>query len=200
MLNKHKKRKFSISIYFAVFIAIMIVTDKTGLSLLALMCVIIHECGHFLIFLIYRIPVKSVSLKLFGIEIEIENDIKLSYKQEFFIALGGCFANIVTAFICGVVSLFKVYISVEMIALFSILLATLNILPIGSLDGARGLNAVLCNKMTVTKAEQILNITSVIFMIPLCAMAIFVFIISNYNISLIIVAIYLAALLVIKRR
>lgn len=195
-----KKSKFSISIYFAVFVAIMVVIDKTNYCLLALMCVLIHECGHLFMFVIFKLPIKSVSIKLFGVEIETDNSIKIDYKKEIFVSLGGCLANLLTILICLFLNIFYSCSNLLMVAAFSLLILTLNILPISYLDGGNVLKAILCNQISIDKSENIINITSVIFVIPLTIVALVLFVRTDFNISLIIVAIYLVSMILMKRK
>lgn len=195
----HIRSRVNISIYFAVFIACVLVLDRTGLASFALLCIFIHEAGHFLALKIMKIPVDEVSFKLFGINITLRGEASLNYRQEIALALAGSTANLITcipAYALYAAGIFKLQTGV--IFAFSFLLGGFNLLPIGSLDGGRALEALLCRKTNCCAAEKILNAISVVFIIPLVMAGVYMIYKTGYNFSLLIASIYLAISLVFK--
>jgi stage IV sporulation protein FB len=177
----------------------MFAIDTTGMTVLALLCVFIHECGHIFTLIIFKIPIERISMKLFGINIEIRKDYVLSYKKEAVIALAGCFANFLTAAAAFILADFNFSPKTcNIIALQSVIIGTLNILPIGSLDGARALESLILQKLSIEKAQTAVNITSVVFILPLIIFGAYVFFVSKFNISLAAVAVYLLLFLIKK--
>lgn len=193
------RNRISISIYFAVFIACVLVLDRTGLASFALLCICAHEAGHFLSLKIMKIPVEEVSFKLFGINITLRGEASLSYRQEIALALAGSTANFVTCIpACAfyAAGIFKFQTGV--IIAFSILLGGFNLLPIGSLDGGRALEALLCSKTNCITAEKTVNILSAVLIIPLATAGVYMICKTGYNFSLLIASVYLALSLVFK--
>ncbi len=146
-----------------------------------------------------HIPVEKVSIKLFGINITLKSGSAMSYEQETKLALAGSAANFATClpayilFSCGAFEQ-----KTGAVFAFSLVLGGFNLLPIGALDGGRALQALLCKKTDVAAAEKIINVLSVIFIIPVTIAGVYVMKKTGYNFSLIIAAVYLTASLVFK--
>lgn len=193
------KVRISISVYFAAFIACILVLDNTGLAALALLCALIHECGHIAVLCFFRVPVEEVSFKLFGINIVLKNGTVLSYKQETILALAGSAANLFACVLTHLLYAAGIFPGkTEMFAVFNLVLGCFNLLPIGSLDGGQAVESALCRKISYDKAEKIVNITSAVFIIPLVFAGVYVIRMTGYNISLIVAAIYLASTLILN--
>jgi stage IV sporulation protein FB len=195
----HIKTHVTISVYFAVLIACILILDHTGLAVFALFCALIHECGHLLALHIMHVQVEKVSLKIFGINITLSSGSTMSYRQETILALSGSTANFLTCvptYILYILGIFPQQTGA--IFAFSLVLGGFNLLPIGALDGGRALQALLCNKIGFGAAEKIVNILSVIFIIPITVAGVYIVGKTEYNISLIIAAVYLAASFILK--
>lgn len=184
--------RVNISIYFALFIACIIVIDQTGVAALALLCAALHETGHFLALYLFRIPVKEVSFKIFGVTIRLTNNTKLSYLKEAVIAISGCLMNLILCLISYVFIITGHFVQQAEI-FFSVNLAVciLNILPVAPLDGGRALEAMLCTRLQYNTALNIVTVISAIFLIPLVILGGVLVVKTNYNVSLIIVSVYL---------
>ncbi|HEX2937796.1 MAG TPA: site-2 protease family protein [Ruminiclostridium sp.] len=187
------------SIFFAVFIACALVIDRSGLAGLGLLCILIHECGHIFAIRIMNIKVERVEFRLFGINIALKNGTSISYRQEILLSLSGCAANFAACipayilYVCGIAARFS-----GTIFIFNLFLACFNILPVISLDGGRAFESFLCLKTSCQKAETVVNITSVIFIIPTAAIGFYLVMKTGYNISLVVASVYLFVALVIK--
>lgn len=193
------KGRVSISVYFAVFVACMLVLDRSGLAGLALLCALIHELGHILAARLFGVPVERVSLRLFGVDMVFRSGTVLSYGQEVALALAGSAANFLTcvpAFILYAEGIFPGQTGAVFV--FSLVLGCFSLLPIGSLDGGRALEAALCRHLSVASAQRTVDIISAVLIVPLAAAGIYLVMLTGYNISLIAAAVYLGAALVIK--
>lgn len=181
------------------FIACALVLDNTGLATFALLCAVLHECGHLIMLRLLKAPVEKVSFRLFGIKIALKNGTSLSYGQEIAIALSGSAANFITCVPALILYQNKVFPwQSGAIFAFSLILGCFNLLPIGSLDGGRALEAALCCKLSCHTAERVVNVVSAVFIVPLTAAGVYVIIQTGYNISLIAAVVYLAVALIIK--
>lgn len=175
------------------------VLDNTGLVTLALLCALIHECGHIAVLIFFHIPVDEISFKLFGINIVLKNGTVLSYKQETILSLAGSAANLLSAAVAYLLYAAGIFPwETKMFAIFSLILGCFNLLPIGALDGGQALESVLCRKISYEKAEKVVSVTSAIFIIQLVFAGVYVVKATGYNISLIAAAIYLAATLILN--
>jgi len=116
-------------------------------SILFFLCVLLHELGHSLVALKYKIPVKSITMYIFGgiSEITSEPNNALS---EFVIAFAGPLTSILLAVIFyGIQIIFKSIIPVFAIAKYLALingtLAIFNLIPGFPLDGGRVFRAIV---------------------------------------------------------
>jgi stage IV sporulation protein FB len=192
--------RVSVSLYFAVFIACILVLDHTGLTIFALLCAAFHEMGHIVTISALKVPVCEINFKLFGINIKLRNNIMLGFKQEILIALSGCIANAVLcigALIAINLNFYSFY--ANYIFVFSLILAGFNIIPITPLDGGRALSAFLCVHFQYNTVEKITNVLSFIFIVPLGAMGVILLFKTGYNFSLIAAAIYLATSIILNK-
>ena len=108
--------------------------DSPYLAILTALCALIHECGH----LIFALPYKIASMPradISGFRIGLEG---ASYKQELIVAMGGPIINL---------ALFAIFISFfqntpfaaysKVFALVNLMTALSNLLPIEGYDGYR---------------------------------------------------------------
>lgn len=188
-----------VSVYFAVFIAVVLVLDSTGLAALAMLCALLHECGHIFVLWVNHIPVEKLSFRLFGIDMVLKSGYVLSYSQEEILALAGCAVNFITCVPAFLLYNYNVFPrQTGAVFIFSFMLGCFNLLPVGSLDGGRALEAALCRKMSCDRADKICITISAVFIVPVAAAGIYILKLSGYNISLIAAAVYLAVMLLIK--
>ena len=114
---------------------------QTGPWFMVALAAMIHELGHIVSARWMGAEIRGIKLDLFGARLELGG--LLSYKGEFCIAAGGPLANS----LC-VALLYPLRISRENrdMALFlgvSFILACVNLLPVGTLDGGRMLRSIV---------------------------------------------------------
>jgi stage IV sporulation protein FB len=191
--------RINISVYFAVLIACIMVLDTTGFAALALLCAAIHEVGHFAAMWRLKAPVEEVSFKVFGLNIRLSGNTRLSYRQELAISLSGCASNLLFCLL-SLVFYRAGILKGQMQALFfmNMCLCVFNLLPIGPLDGGRALEAALCGHIQPAAARNIVNAVSVVFIVPLTFLGVYLLAVTGYNFSLLLAAVYLAASLFFK--
>ena len=154
------------------------------LALSLFICATIHEIGHFVAALILKIKIKRFELTVCGAKIIPSAQI-CSYKDEFILCLLGPMANILTFLLF----LPKVNISeihgigsldtCTYIALFSLMLALINLLPIKSLDGGRMLFLMLSWALGQRVGKIVLNISTFLFALILWMLSVYLLILSR---------------------
>ncbi|MEG6572383.1 hypothetical protein V6C21_07695 [[Clostridium] cellulosi] len=175
------------------------ILDRSGLAGLGLLCVLIHESGHIMAIELLKVQVDRIEFRLFGINIVLKKGTTVSYRQEILLALAGCAANLLACIPLYV--LYKFGIGGKFtgtLLLFNLLLGGFNLMPVVSLDGGRALESYLCLKTNYQKAERIIMILSLIFLIPTAAAGFYIVMQTGYNISLAAAAVYIFVALVIK--
>ena len=111
--------------------------------------VIVHELGHLLALRMCRASVERISLEISGANIQT---CLTGYRQEIFCAAAGPAANCLLG--AAVLRL------LPQLAVVSLLLAAVNLLPLYPLDGGRILRAALLLHCSQEKAERILHVVT----------------------------------------
>lgn len=188
---------FSVSYPAVAFLSIALISDNNGTFLICLVSSFLHELGHISALKITGANIDSVRFNLGDVEIKADCT-GVSSNAEIIISLSGVAVNLVLSLvgfllwrIFGTTFFFNVIIS-------NLLIAAFNLLPVRFLDGGQLVLLILQKYIDIYTSERIVNILTVVFVVPV-AVAGFVFIFnSSYNFSLLFVALYLICTLVSK--
>lgn len=186
----------AISPLFVCFLCIILLVDRTGIILLGLISVVIHELGHLIFMIITKKQPESVSFQLGGIIIK-SNGFS-GYNNDFLIAMGGCLFNLI-AFSFS--SYFYYKTKSEMAMLFSAAnlgLFLFNLLPVSGLDGMDLIKLKLLKKFSIEKTNKICNIISISFLLTSLFVAIVLTYFKSINPTILISLIYLIILTLIS--
>jgi Zn-dependent protease len=110
-------------------------------------CILLHEIGHSLVALWYRIRVRSITLFMFGGVAQIEDGAPHA-GAEFLIALAGPLVNFILAFICyEILPVFSgnapLLALIKYLAYINLALGLFNLIPGFPLDGGRVFRAIV---------------------------------------------------------
>ncbi len=183
--------KIEITFWFIAFIAFIISLNTPSNVLITVASSLLHETGHLLVMTSVGNKPQSVRFEITGMNIIRQPDFKISTKNEILIALGGPFINLI-CFLLSVIIL-CIYNNEKILTFgcINLILMIFNLLPIKKLDGGMALYYILLQKYDNLTCTKILKITSVFFITLIYIWGIYAFISSKYNISLIIIAIFL---------
>lgn len=170
-----------------VFVTLLILLDKSLLSLLALGAALTHELGHIITMLILGTRVSEIEITFFGAEIRTGAASQGTLKSIAIFASGAA-ANILSAVI--VYALPSAPFEALFFAGASASLAAVNLLPIRTLDGGCILEAMLVPVMP-KNAPLILDIISALTLGILWLTAVYLLLIANGNLSLMLFCMYL---------
>ena len=134
---------------------------------------------------------ETVKFHLIGMNIIRQENIKISTKNEIAISFGGPVVNFVIVSISCVILCFFESQLILTCACINLILMTFNLLPIKSLDGGAILYFLLTQYFEPLVCRRIIRISSALFITMIYLWAIYIFIVSKYNFSLIIIAIFL---------
>ncbi len=186
---------FGVRIYISFWtVAILTLTvistvDGQITILLCLLSAFIHELGHLLF--ICKIKGTPRQINVLPSEIQIiSNSVDISFIDDICITVAGVLANFIFAlcsYLVFVVFNAKVFLS---FAISNIIIFIFNILPVENLDGGQLLRLFLSTKLSFDRVDNILKISSVIFMIPILFIGIIILFISKHNYSLLFLIIY----------
>jgi len=179
-------KKYSVSPLTFIIIFSFIIIDGTLYSLLAVVFSFLHEAGHIIALKLCGGQVSALKMHTRGIGLDTT---VLSYKNELVVSLSGPFMSFVL-FLC-----FLPFFAKSPLCLFccfsNLIIFTLNILPIYPLDGGRVLFCILCKKAELPTAVKIIKAVSFLFLLPLFILSVIILIETGYNLSLLIISVYL---------
>lgn len=135
--------------------------DNVALVIALFVCVALHELGHSLVALHYRIPVADITLYPIGGVASIEK--RPAPPQEFWIAIAGPAVNVVIAAVLWVLfgaaphgqALMTAHPSIPWIIAMNVWLVVFNAIPAFPMDGGRVLRSILAMNMPPERATSI---------------------------------------------
>ena len=182
-------KKYSVSLLTVILVFSFVLIDGSMLSLYAVGFSVLHEFAHIAALLLVGGRVGSLYAKGFGIALKTA---PLSYTQELVTALSGPALSLF---------LFLIFLpfctrgeSLFFCCFCNLSIFFVNILPIYPLDGGRALYCLLCTKVFYRTACVITRVISCIFLLPLCIISVIILVRTGYNLSLLIICIYLGVL------
>lgn len=166
----------------------LFLSEHKETSILLLLCAIIHELGHILLAAILKIRIKELRISISGAKI-IPYSCIHSYIDEILLCLGGPLANIITFAL--MLPSFKIPDSANImaldthsyIALLSILISAINLLPIKNLDGGRILFCLLSLFFGEKAGYIAIRISTFTFSLILWMFSVYLLILSHGGIS-----------------
>lgn len=183
--------KVEITFLFVAFIAFVLSLKAPSNVLITIISSLIHETGHLIVMLSIGYKPDKVRFEITGINIIRNQNIGISTQKEIFISLGGPLANAVVFTICCIYLCFYNCNIILTLAGINLIIMTFNLLPVKGLDGGNTLYYLLIQKFDISFSSKALRITSIIFISIIFIWGIYVFVASKYNISIIIIAIFL---------
>lgn len=135
------------------FLFLLLATDREHLALASILAAAFHECGHLAAAALLRVPLRSLRLDLMGAGLEPAETL-FSYSSEFLLAAAGPLFS----FLLPVLLLLTGGSATGfwfLLSSVSLLLGTLNLLPIPGFDGGRMLSSALNARLPFSAARRI---------------------------------------------
>ncbi len=177
-----------------IFFSLLILIDKSALSLLPLAAALCHELGHLAVMLMLGVPVQQVELTVFGADIRTAH-MRVNPAAAAAIYAAGAGANFLSAAV--VLCIHPTTIEAEFFALCSISLALLNLLPIRTLDGGCILEIVV-SRIAPTHMGVIIDAISSVALFFLWITVVYLILVCGGNLSLMLFCLYLFVTLYLK--
>ena len=165
----------------AIALGVMILTDRTGVSLLTVLAALLHECGHLAAARLLRIAPGQMRLDFLGARMEIMGRV-LSYGEEWLLCAAGPLASLVAA--AGAAMLWGISTHARVFSCASLVLGVLNLLPIRTFDGGRMLEVLLSGAFGVRVATRAMTLCSFLFLFLLWATAVYFLLRAGDGLSL----------------
>ncbi len=140
----------------------------------------IHETGHILAAHLLKLPMREFKLGLFGASLTPESAL-FSYTDEIILCLFGPMFNFLS--VPAAVCLFKAS-PFSAFVLSSVLLGTVNLLPISGFDGGRILSAFLSMLLPPRAVVKIIGAASFVFLFSLWCISLYLMIRAGASLPL----------------
>lgn len=186
-----------ISFLFCAVLCFMLAVDRTGLVIPTFFAVFIHESGHLLA--MWAADCQPKAVRLIPSSVQIIRDFSPKKCGEVAIAICGPAANLV---VFGVLFINYLIFKSEQSLTFSILnlvISVFNLMPVSGLDGGTLLTAAIAHLTDIYKAERMVRIITAVFAFIVFLAGVYLWVSGSVNISVFIVAVYLAVCSLIKK-
>lgn len=172
--------------------AAFILIDGTVFSIYAVASALWHEIWHIIVLKLSGGGVQKLTVRGFQMKLDITS---VGYLKEAAVALAGPAASFIAFAVTAVCCIFSLTKPILFIAVSNLSLFIVNIMPVYPLDGGRALYCLLCRKLSYEKATKLTKTVSLIFLLPMSAAAVIILVRTGYNLSLMLICLYLAMLL-----
>ncbi len=187
--------RVSVSFLFTAVLAFLLFYDGRGASLSGLGAAACHEAGHLAAMGWVKSRPKELRFTPFGVELVRAGEEGGSYRQDMAVSLSGPAANLLLCALC-----FLLGWRDSLFFQGNLLLAAMNLLPIESLDGGQAMYSALCPRLGPKRAGWTVQVVSFLLLLPLACFSFLLLLRSHYNISLLLVTLYLVCLLTKRGR
>ena len=186
-----------ISFLFCAVVCFMLVVDRTGLVIPTLFAVFIHESGHLLA--MWAADCHPRAIRLIPSSVQIIRGFSPKKCGEIAVTVCGPAANLVIfGVLFGNYFIFKNEQSLSF-AMLNLVIAVFNLLPVSGLDGGTLLAAAIAHFTDIYRAERIVRIITAVFACIAFLLGVYLWVSGTVNISVFIVAAYLAVCSLIKK-
>lgn len=168
----------------------VILSGKESLLPLCLLSAVVHESGHLLFLYKFGASPSRISLKLSDVRI-VSDFTALSLNQELMVVAAGPLANLLLSAISFIMYwCFSVTLFLQL-CITSLCIGIFNLLPVRTLDGEQMLSLLLLRKIDDKAGNLIINIVSIIIILPVATAGFLLLLSNKHNYTLLIVAAYL---------
>ncbi len=162
----------------------LVISDPGGQIATTVMSAAIHEIGHLLTIVLCGVGFSCLNITPYGLEITTSRPYRNFY-EEIAVNASGCAVNFLCYF------LFRDVNSLIGFANASLVLGTLNALPVLSLDGGEVVFSALSVFLPYRSACRISRLISFVTLLCMWTLAAYIFLFSGYNYSLFIMTVWL---------
>ncbi len=194
-----KKVNISFDYITVAFICGAVILCKDSKYVIAFACTALHEMGHILVMLKCGCDRVDITVNLFNIAISDKQRGMRPYSQDIAIICAGPLVNLLTFAVFKLAYTLCPNDFLRNTAMISLALAIFNLLPMESTDGGQLVYILLCRKLSPRASQIIMTVVTVIILIPTACAGFFVLIRSKYNYTLLFAALYVVALILMKR-
>ena len=169
--------------FFSIIIFVSLFLTNAQFSIAAICSATIHELGHIFISKLLGINFSSLSLDIFGAKLTKENEL-YSYNDEIIVCTAGPAANFILFFVAEAFLSYHYNEFLLNLSLSSLILGTMNLLPIYGFDGAHILSALLNKIFSPFITQKIMSALSFIIIFFLWCFSVYLVLKISASLSL----------------
>ncbi len=179
-----------ISVFALLLFAAVCFSADAPFLFIALGSALLHELGHLFCMRLFRASIARVSIYPFGADISADTQ-RLGYGAEAVLAASGLCVSAVLAVVF--VILYYIFPNIYLLAaaVTNFLFFSVNAFPVKGLDGGRIILSLLLMKLEFSKAYSIYSCICTAAFGVLCLFAFALLWYTNYNLSLVLICVYL---------
>ena len=181
--------------FFLVITFMLLICDNV-IVLISLFSSLIHECGHLISMIALKENPQRLLFSASGLRIDRKCRPCLSFSGEIIIAMSGVGVNLIISLCAYLIYIFSHKELFLAVCAVNLVIASFNLLPVESLDGARGLWFILCRRTPEESAQEIITDVSIVTTVLLIIFFCVTVYLRMANPSLVVVIIYLVILLI----
>ncbi|HIS68171.1 MAG TPA: hypothetical protein IAA58_02210 [Candidatus Gallacutalibacter stercoravium] len=186
------------SFWFVASVAFAVLFDTDGFALYGLLAAVLHECGHIAAMCCWKTPPKSIHCGMCCIDIEDPARGMRGYRRDIGVLLAGPLVNMIAGAILFLPSWWCQSPRFMTAALTQGVTGLFNLLPVPTLDGGQILYSWLCLHGQAQRAARIATVCGVLVLLPVAVAGFLLLLRSKYNYSLLLLACYLMAAMLLK--
>lgn len=199
MTFKLLKTEIGCSFPAIALMTLVILLDSRHTAEICILAAFLHEGGHLLAMLCCGRRPDKIQIRLFSVDINDPRRGRGTFPQEILIIYSGILANALAALVA-----YGLFLLTDIPLLFNVAAANaviggFNLLPAATLDGGQGIFLIIMRKTSYRTAEMIINILTVLLLIPFTAVGILLVFYSKNNFSLLVVSVYLILSLALRK-
>ncbi len=187
----HFGKHFSVNIWFFPVVLSAFWSGYGELFLLTFLIAFFHELSHVLCAKALNVGISKITIFPFGISAQLKSKYIKSSEKEFAIAFSGPLFNFLLFLLCTLLKHHKSFFAADYCATVSLAMALINLVPVLPLDGGRIMKAILTQKYGIIRAYNFMLGLSRILALLIIGFAVFVFFLSDFNFSLILISAFL---------
>lgn len=147
---------------FFLVVTLMLMFCDSVTVIVSLVSSLLHELGHIAAMLLCKEKIERLVFYAPGLRIDRKTRPHLSFSSEIIIALSGVTVNFALALCAYITYLFFRSDFYLCVCAVNLVIAVFNLLPVESLDGARGLEFILLRRIPENSARKIMNEVSLV--------------------------------------
>ncbi len=182
---------FAVNVWFIPVAVCALLGGYGNLFFAGFTIALLHELAHVFSARRLGISVSQITVYPFGIAAQLSAEYIKNSEKEFIIAFSGPFFNIILFWLCVMISKYLPYDTLQFCLDINIAMALVNLIPTLPLDGGRMLKSILTSQIGIIRAYNFMLRLSRILICALGTFAVYIFISSGFNFSLVLISAFL---------